>query len=183
MNLIGIEFHPLAAQLDQRLFELSERLELLERHGLATERDFPVELDELIQRQAAATLHFGTLHFGTRAQSKLGSLTCPPRGQHYAEACLFEQQRFFDQEFVCADRVQIVSGWHGRLQALFDACAQARRLPQRRQQILAWMELTALERFRRTAFGTPRVGDGNKQALVAGGLQQIAHVPARITHF
>ena len=49
----------LPAQSNERSLQPRERLQLVAAEGLAAERHLPVEIDDLIEREAAGALHHG----------------------------------------------------------------------------------------------------------------------------
>jgi hypothetical protein len=56
-DLLRVDQHPLAAHAHQRRLQPHQRLELGARDRLVAERDLPFETHDLIERQAAPTLH------------------------------------------------------------------------------------------------------------------------------
>src|SRR5215204_344394 len=177
LNLLGVEFDPLAAHADERGFEPREHLQLCEREALVTERDLPVKLDDLFEREASAALKLRALDDGARCELQLRALARPPGGQHYAKAGLLQQPRLFLQELVRARRVQFKAARRGGFEAALNLRADLRRLPQRREHVLARLERTTLEERGLPPSGVPDLRGRDEQARVVHGLQQVTDLP------
>src|SRR5262249_16591141 len=81
LDLVAPELHPLPPNLHQRRLEPAQCLQLVERQPLATQRNLPLELEDLVQREPAAALELGRLHHGTRREPELRPLARPPGGE------------------------------------------------------------------------------------------------------
>ncbi len=145
-DLLGADLDPLAADLDQGRLELRQGPELLERERLVAEGDLPVELEDLVEREAGLAGHLRRRRRPPGPRAAAGSpLARPPGGEEDAEAGLFQRAGLCREELVRAGGVEVVAGGRGGLEAGLDRRGERGRLAQRGEQVLARPEAVAAE--------------------------------------
>src|SRR4030042_761073 len=68
LDLLRIYLDPLSSQFNQGSFQLCQSLKLFQRKPLIPQGYFPIELNDLFERQSARALHFRCLHVGPSRQ-------------------------------------------------------------------------------------------------------------------
>ena len=176
-DLIRLDVDPAAAQLDQRLFELRQHLELVAGEGLVAEGELPVVGDQAVERQQRRTVAAARLRFARSAQAQANVETRVEPWQQHPEAAGLEQQRLVAHQVRRLARRERARLGTRRVQAGLDRGKDPRRPTQRAKHSFMRLVEPARQEARGATAVAPHLAHGHQQAGIVGGLQQVLQAP------